>query len=72
MAGGFHEGYRAQGRRGSALDNTIEAMEEAVRFGVKEIETDVRATADGRLVICHDAMIWGRVVAGPISPGSGR
>lgn len=52
-----------RGGRGFGPDNTIEAMEEAVRFGVKEIETDVRATADGRLVICHDAMIWGRVVA---------
>lgn len=37
-------------------------MEKAVRAGVRAIETDVRATADGQLLICHDATIWGRVV----------
>jgi glycerophosphoryl diester phosphodiesterase len=51
-----------RGGRGFGIDNTLEAMEKAVRAGVRAIETDVRATADGQLLICHDATIWGRVV----------
>lgn len=51
-----------RGGRGFGTDNTLEAMEQAVREGVRSIETDVRATADGRLLICHDNTIWGHVV----------
>jgi glycerophosphoryl diester phosphodiesterase len=52
-----------RGGRGFGTDNTLQAMEEAVRAGVRMIETDVRMTADGELVLCHDPTIWGRAVS---------
>ncbi|MBU4386365.1 MAG: glycerophosphodiester phosphodiesterase [Actinobacteria bacterium] len=52
-----------RGGRGFGTDNTLEAMEKAASSGVRMIETDIRASADGRLVICHDATIWGRIVS---------
>lgn len=52
-----------RGGRGFGIDNTIEAMENAVRAGVRSIETDVRMTQDGKLIICHDALIWGHLVS---------
>ncbi len=52
-----------RGGRGFGPDNTVEAMEETARRGIRAIETDVRMTADGELVICHDAVVWGRVVS---------
>jgi glycerophosphoryl diester phosphodiesterase len=51
-----------RGGRGFGADNTLEAMEAAVRAGVRMIETDVRITADNELVICHDPIVWGRPV----------
>jgi len=51
-----------RGGRGFGTDNTLEAMEAAVRAGVRMIETDVRMTADNELIICHDATVWGRSV----------
>lgn len=51
-----------RGGRGFGTDNTLEAMENAARAGVRSIETDVRTTADGELIICHDATVWGHVV----------
>ena len=51
-----------RGGRGFGMDNTLEAMEAAVRVGVRMIETDVRMTADNELIICHDATVWGRSV----------
>jgi glycerophosphoryl diester phosphodiesterase len=38
-------------------ENTLGAFEEAVREGVDGIETDVRLTADGRLVLHHDRLL---------------
>lgn len=52
-----------RGGRGFGTDNTLQAMEAAVRAGVLAIETDVRHTLDGELIICHDAMIWNRVIS---------
>ena len=52
-----------RGGRGFGTDNTLEAMEKAAGSGVRMIETDVRSTQDGELVICHDGTIWGRVVS---------
>jgi glycerophosphoryl diester phosphodiesterase len=52
-----------RGGRGFGTDNTLDAMRTAVRAGVRELETDVRQTADGQLVICHDAIIRGRTVS---------
>jgi glycerophosphoryl diester phosphodiesterase len=51
-----------RGGRGFGMDNTLDAMVEAVRQGVPSIETDIRATADGKLLVCHDNSIWGHVV----------
>lgn len=52
-----------RGGRGFGKDNTLEAMESAARSGVRMIEADVRITADGELVVYHDAMVWGRMVS---------
>lgn len=52
-----------RGGRGFGTDNTLDAMRTAVRAGVRELETDVRQTADGQLVICHDAIVRGRTVS---------
>ena len=52
-----------RGGRGFGTDNTLEAMEKAVQAGVRMIETDVRVSAEGWLVLCHDARIWGHVVS---------
>ena len=52
-----------RGGRGFGTDNTLEAMTRAAREGVREIETDIRMTADGELVICHDALVRGHVVS---------
>ena len=51
-----------RGGWGFGNDNTLEAMEKAAGSGVRMIEPDVRATADGQLVICHDATVSGHVV----------
>jgi glycerophosphoryl diester phosphodiesterase len=52
-----------RGGRGFGVDNTLEAMERAMTAGVRRIETDVRQTFDGQIVVCHDAGIWGNAVA---------
>jgi glycerophosphoryl diester phosphodiesterase len=52
-----------RGGRGFGTDNTLEAMEAAVRAGVRMIETDVRMTADEELILCHDPIVWGRPVS---------
>ncbi len=46
-----------RGASGSTPENTIAAFREAVRLGAHQIELDVRATADGQLVIVHDASV---------------
>jgi glycerophosphoryl diester phosphodiesterase len=35
-------------------ENTLSAFEAAVRMGVDGVETDLRATSDGRIVLYHD------------------
>jgi glycerophosphoryl diester phosphodiesterase len=48
-----------------APDNTVEAFELAIAEGADAVETDVRATRDGVLVLHHDATLPdGRTVAG--------
>jgi len=46
------------GHRGNparAPENTLESFENAMRVGVDFVETDVHLTADGRLMLCHNA-----------------
>jgi glycerophosphoryl diester phosphodiesterase len=60
----------AFGHRGSARrrpENTLRAFRWAVQQGAPALEMDLRATADGEVVVCHDATVdrttdgWGPV-----------
>jgi glycerophosphoryl diester phosphodiesterase len=54
-----HRGARLQ-----APENTISAFELALEHGCNGFECDLRATADGEIVICHDVDFIGLSVAG--------
>jgi glycerophosphoryl diester phosphodiesterase len=49
--------YAHQGGAKEAPSSTIFAIRRALSLGVPAIELDVHATADGRLVVCHDATL---------------
>ena len=72
------------GHRGTtvhATENTVKAVEWALAAGADGVEVDVRRTADGRLVCCHDPsterlggsgtplleQTWAEVAAGPVA-----
>ena len=38
-------------------ENSLEAIESAIRMGVDIVELDIHRTADGELVVCHDRTI---------------
>lgn len=44
-----HRGYKI-----NADENTISAFLEAYKIGYRSIETDLRMTMDGHIVLCHD------------------
>lgn len=47
-----HRGWRSK-----YPENTLEAFQAALALGVDQIETDVRVTKDGQLVLIHDAAV---------------
>lgn len=62
------------GHRGAmthALENTITAFQLAEQTGCPEIELDLRPTADGRIVVIHDATM-DRLVADEADRGIGK
>jgi glycerophosphoryl diester phosphodiesterase len=51
----LHNGVTAhRGNSSEHPPNTLEAFKSAIALGVDWIEVDVRSTADGQLVICHE------------------
>ena len=46
-----------RGGAGLAPENTLRAFENAVNLGVDVLEIDVRGTADGAIVVIHDATV---------------
>jgi glycerophosphoryl diester phosphodiesterase len=51
-----------RGARQYAPENTLGAFELALAHGCDGFEFDVRLTADGRCIICHDPSLAGRVI----------
>jgi len=56
-------GHRGARATRTVPENTLESFDLALAHGCDGFEFDVRLTADGRAVICHDATIEGCVVA---------
>ncbi len=53
-----------RGASGYCKDNTLEAFRRAAELGADGIETDLRLTGDGRIVLHHDGAIGGRSISG--------
>ena len=49
--------YAHQGGAWEAPSSTLYAIERAIEAGADAVELDVHATADGELVVCHDATV---------------
>jgi glycerophosphoryl diester phosphodiesterase len=49
--------YAHQGGAREAPSSTLFALRQAVAAGAQALELDVHATADGHLVVCHDATV---------------
>lgn len=56
-------GHRGARSRREIPENTLESFELCLQHGCDGFEFDVRASADGRLVVCHDEMSRGMEVA---------
>lgn len=52
-----------RGAPGLAPENTLESFRRALELGADGFEFDVRRSADGRLVVVHDARVGARLVA---------
>jgi glycerophosphoryl diester phosphodiesterase len=50
-------GYAHQGGAWEAPSSTLHAIAHALEAGATGVELDVHATADGELVVCHDATV---------------
>ena len=63
-----------RGAAAYAPENTLEACRHGIRLGADYLETDIRQTADGRLVLMHDSFLRrttgrpGRVENAPYDP----
>lgn len=47
-----------RGAKGLELENTIQSFKRARQLGLDAIEFDIRATRDGKFIICHDDNLW--------------
>jgi glycerophosphoryl diester phosphodiesterase len=57
-------GHRGARGRKSTPENTLASFDVALASGCDGFEFDVRLTADGHAVVCHDAKIHGSEIAG--------
>jgi glycerophosphoryl diester phosphodiesterase len=60
MAEGIARSFKVIGHRGAAghaPENTFAAFDRGLQLGVDGVETDIRATRDGVLVLLHDATV---------------
>jgi glycerophosphoryl diester phosphodiesterase len=51
-----------RGASAGAIDNSLDAFEQAIAIGADLIEFDVRRTRDGQLIAFHDAIVGGSPV----------
>ncbi len=51
-----------RGGRGFGPENTLESLRNAIEAGVEMVETDVRETADGVLVIHHNPLVNSKLI----------
>ena len=60
--------YGHRGAPATLPENTMVSFEEALRVGVDAIETDIRVSSDGKVVVFHGLMHCGLLAtAGPSS-----
>ncbi len=60
--------YGHRGAAGEAPENTLAGIDALVRLGIKRVEIDLRLSADGEIMVNHDASLWrNRAVSGKIA-----
>ena len=68
------EAFTIVGHRGAmshTLENTIASFQQAEQMGCPELELDIRPSADGRIVVVHDATL-DRIAEGASGQGLGE